>query len=448
MSAEASMKQAGAAASPTFDALYGKVSRRLLPILILGYIAAYLDRVNVGFAKLQMVPSLHFSQTAYGLGAGLFFIGYFLFEVPSNAFLYRLGARRWLGRIMISWGVVSALTLFVRTPIEFYGLRLLLGLAEAGFFPGVIYYLTQWYPTERRAKVTALFMTGIALCSVIGSLVSGWIMGGLDGAYGWAGWQWLFLLEAVPALVVGVLILNELPDTIASARWLNADEKYLMTTQLDRDAARVSAGTLADAFRDRRVWFGCLIYFCAMTGLYGISFWLPTIIAELGVKSPLRIGLLTAIPYAVAGVGMVLVGKSADTRRERRWHLAVPAALGALGLVASFALAAHPALALAALSLATFGILTSAPIFWSLPTAFLRGAAAAAGIAIINSCGNLAGFLSPYVVGWLKDATGSTASGMYYVASFLLLGALLVLVWQETKRPAESLVERGIDCNG
>jgi D-galactonate transporter len=416
------------AQTSALDDVYRKVSRRLLPILVLGYIAAYLDRVNVSFAKLQMLPELHWSQTVYGLGAGIFFVGYFLFEVPSNLLLHRFGARRWLARIMISWGLISGATMFVTTPAGFYALRFLLGVAEAGFFPGVIYYLTRWYPTERRGKVTALFMTGIAICSVVGSLLSGWIMQGLDGTQGWAGWRWLFLLEALPALVVGVCLWLALPDSIAHARWLTADEKRLLFGELGRDAERVSSSTLTDTLRDGRVWFACLIYFCAMTGLYGISFWLPTIIADMGVKNAFLVGVLTAIPYAVAAVGMVLVGRHADARRERRWHLAIPCALGALGLVISVSMAAHPTLALGALTLATFGILTAAPLFWSLPTAYLRGAAAAAGIAVINSCGNLAGFLSPYVVGWLKDLTGSTAMGMYYVAAFLMLGAVLVLV--------------------
>jgi D-galactonate transporter len=401
-----------------------------LPILLLGYIAAYLDRVNVGFAKLQMLDDLGFSQTVYGLGAGIFFIGYFIFEVPSNLLLHRVGARVWLARIMISWGLISAALAWVTTPEAFYALRFLLGAAEAGFFPGVIFYFTQWFPAERRGKVVAIFMTGIALCSVVGSVLSGWIMEAFAGVHGWAGWQWLFVMEALPAVVIGLYILFRLTDRIVSARWLDEREKALLIEAIEREAhAPRGAHSLGSAFRDRRVWLACLIYFCCATGIYGVGFWLPTIVADMGVKNLWHVGLLTAIPYMFAAVGMVLVGRNADRTGERRWHVAIPAALGAAGLVASVLLAQNLGASLAALSLATFGILTAAPLFWSLPTAYLRGAAAAAGIAVINSCGNLAGFVSPYVVGWIKDSTGSTGAGMYYVAGFLALGAVLVIAF-------------------
>jgi len=395
--------------------------------MLIGYVAAYLDRVNVGFAKLQMLEDLQFSQTVYGLGAGIFFIGYFLFEVPSNLLLHRMGARVWLARIMISWGVISAAMMFVETSGAFYALRFLLGAAEAGFFPGVIFYLTQWYPASRRGKVMALFMTGIPICSVLGSVISGWIMQTFDGMNGLAGWQWLFLLEALPAIFVGLYMFLRLDNSIAEAAWLTAEEKSSLSADLAQDAGASPAGTFMDALRDGRVWFACLIYFCFVTGLYGVSFWLPTILSDMGIKSPLDIGLLSAIPYAVAAVGMVLVGRSADRRGERRWHVALPAALGAVGLLLSVVFAANVVLAMAALTLATSGILTAPPLFWSLPTAYLRGAAAAAGIAIINSFGNLAGFVSPYVVGGLKDFTGSTAAGMYFVAAFVFIGAVLAL---------------------
>ncbi len=415
-------------ASTALDPLYAKISRRILPLLLIGYIVAYLDRVNVGFAKLQMLEDLQFSQTVYGLGAGIFFIGYFFFEVPSNLLLHRLGARRWLARIMISWGIVSAMMLFVATPAQFYALRFVLGAAEAGFFPGVIFYLTQWYPSTRRGKVTALFMTGIAICSVIGSLLSGWIMQTFDGVHGWAGWQWLFLLEALPAVLMGLVLFVRLDDNRSQARWLSDEEKSLLTADLERDAGAQPAGTLRDALRDGRVWFGCLVYFCAVIGLYGISFWMPTIVSDMGVESTLHIGMLTAIPYAVGGVGMVLVGRSADRHGERRWHIAISATIGALGLALSVVFAGNTLLAMIALTLATFGTLTVPPLFWSIPTAFLRGAAAAAGIAVINSFGNLAGFVGPYVVGWIRDVTGSTGSGMYFVAACVFMSGVLVLL--------------------
>jgi sugar phosphate permease len=428
--------------SADLERLYSKVTRRILPLMVLGYIAAYLDRVNVGFAKLQMLGDLHFSQAVYGFGAGIFFVGYFLFEVPSNLILHKVGARRWLARIMISWGIISALMMFVTTPLSFYTLRFLLGVAEAGFFPGVIYYLTQWYPAARRGRIVAIFMTGVAICSVAGSLISGAIMQAFDGVNGWAGWQWLFLLEAMPAIAIGVYYLLRLTDNIEAAAWLKPDEKAMLVSQLLSEDPGRPTGTLKNAFGDARVWLSCLIYFCVTAGIYGMSFWLPTIIADMGVKSTLHIGVLTAIPYAVAAVGMVLVGRSSDRRRERRWHFAVPLALAGLGLILSVQFAQHHAVSLAALTLATFGILAAAPLFWNFPTSFLKGAAAAAGIAFINSIGNLAGFLIPLVVGWIKVATGSTGAGMYVIAALLIGGAVLALVARFEGSTRESSEQR------
>jgi D-galactonate transporter len=418
------MTDAGAALDP----LYARITRRLAPLLVLAYVAAYLDRVNVGFAKLQMLDELRFSETVYGLGAGIFFIGYFLFEVPSNLVLHRVGARIWIARIMLTWGVLSGAMAFVDSAWTFYLLRFLLGAAEAGFFPGVILYLTYWYPPERRGRVTAIFMSAIAVSSVAGSLLSGWILQAFGGVAGLSGWRWLFLLEALPSLVLGVAILAALDDRPAAARWLSAADKARLAHDLARAASDAPEGSARQAFADPRVWLTSLIYFCFIMGLYGVSFWLPTIISELGVSSPLEVGLLSAVPYAAGAVGMVLTGRSADARRERRWHVAVPALLGGLGLVLSVWAGGDAVLAIAALSLATYGILTSLPLFWSLPTAFLGGAAAAAGIAFVNSFGNLAGFASPYLVGWTKDLTHSTATGMYLLAAFMALGAVLVLV--------------------
>ena len=255
-----------------------------------------------------MLGDLKFSETVYGFGAGVFFFGYFLFEVPSNMMLHRIGARRWLARIMISWGIISAAMMFVTTPASFYALRFLLGAAEAGFFPGVIYYLTQWYPAERRGRIVALFMTAVAICSVAGSIVSGAIVQAFDGVSGLAGWQWLFLIEALPAIVIGAWYLLRLTDNIQSATWLQPEEKAVLAAQLAAQEPDTPAGTFKAAFQDRRVWVACLIYFACASGIYGLGFWLPTIIADMGVESPLEIGMLTAIPYAVAAVGMLLVG--------------------------------------------------------------------------------------------------------------------------------------------
>ncbi|MFL9925237.1 MFS transporter [Herbaspirillum lusitanum] len=424
---------AGATASPgssqaTFeDATYTKVTWRLLPLLFLCYVASYLDRVNVGFAKLQMLSDLKFSETIYGLGAGIFFIGYFIFEIPSNMILHKVGARMWIARIMITWGIISGGMAYVTTPEMFYLMRFLLGVAEAGFFPGVILYLTYWYPAERRGKITALFMTGIALSGVIGGPLSGWIMHAMPGIWGHTGWQWMFILEAIPSLILGVLVIAYMKDRIRDATWLSEDEKKLLESKISAEESQKEHQSLSAMFSNGRVWLGALIYFCFVMGLYGVSFWLPTIIKTTGVTDPLNVGLLTAIPYAFAAVTMVLVGRSADARRERRWHVAIPAFFGCVGLLASTVYDHNTTMAMASLTLASMGILTTLPLFWSLPTAFLSGTAAAAGIALINSLGNLAGFVSPFLVGWLKDTTQSTNAGMYVLAVSLVIGGLLTL---------------------
>ncbi|MGB7193877.1 MAG: MFS transporter [Collimonas pratensis] len=419
---------ANAAAGSAFEAAtYAKVTWRLLPMLFLCYVASYLDRVNVGFAKLQMLNDLKFSETVYGLGAGIFFIGYFIFEIPSNMMLHRVGARLWIARIMISWGLISGAMIFVDSPTSFYAMRFLLGVAEAGFFPGVILYLTYWYPAHRRGKMTALFMTGVPVSGVIGGPLSGWIMKALPGVHGLAGWQWMFILEAIPSLVLGVVVIFYLQDRIRGAAWLSEQEKLLLEAQIQAETSQKQEASLGQMFANPRVWLMALIYFCFVMGLYGVSFWLPTIIKTTGVTDTFNIGLLTAVPYATAAVAMILIGHSADLRRERRWHVAIPAVLGCIGLIFSTVYDHNTLLAMAALTLATVGIITVLPLFWSLPTAFLGGAAAAAGIALINSLGNLAGFVSPYLVGWLKDQTHSTNSGMYVLAASLLLGAVLTL---------------------
>ena len=410
------------------DAIYRKVSWRLVPFLLLCYVVAYLDRVNVGFAKLQMLNDLKFSETVYGLGAGVFFIGYFLFEVPSNVILHKVGARVWIARIMITWGLISAAMVFVTTPTMFYVLRFLLGVAEAGFFPGIILYLTYWYPAERRGRTTTWFMTAVALSGVIGGPLSGWIMQTFDGRNGWAGWQWMFLLEGTPSVLVGLWVLAFLDDRISHAKWLTAEEKTVLERNIAAETAHKEDMPIRRVLSSPRVWMMSAIYFSFVMGLYGISFWLPTIIRQTGVKGALDIGLLTAIPYGVAVLGMVLVARSADRTGERRWHIAIPAIAGAIGLVLSVLWHDRTVLAMVGLTLATIGIMTTLPLFWSLPTAFLAGTGAAAGIAMINSLGNLAGFISPYAVGWLKDLTQSTNAGMYLLAGCLVAGAVLTLL--------------------
>ncbi|MBT9330774.1 MFS transporter [Paracidobacterium acidisoli] len=415
-----------ALSAPEENSLYARVTWRLLPILVLCYIIAYLDRVNVGFAKLQMLHDLHFSEATYGLGAGIFFVGYCTFEVPGNLLLSRYGARRWLARIMVAWGIISACTLFVRTPVSFYVLRCLLGIAEASLFPGIIFYLTGWYPARRRGHILALFMAAQPVSGLIGSPLSGWIMQFLQGTGRLAGWQWLFLIEAFPAIVMGVVFHYCISDRIRDAHWLSEEQKQWLESRIDTESAhKQKHGSFLSILGSGRVWLLSLISFCSVMGLYGISFWLPSILRATGVQKPLAIGLLMTIPYGAAMVAMILFARSSDRTGERRWHLAVSTLMGGFGLIFSTLFAGHTALALAGLTLATAGVFTSQPLFWNLPTAFLGGTAAAAGIAFINTMGNTAGFISPYLVGWIVDLTHHTTVGMYLLAFFLLLGSAL-----------------------
>lgn len=418
---------AGAPPSTFEEATYRKVAWRLTPLLMLSYVVAYLDRVNVGFAKLGMSADLGLSDAVYGFGAGIFFIGYFIFEVPSNIILHRVGARVWIARIMVTWGIVSMLTMFVTTPTMFYVMRFLLGLAEAGFFPGIILYLTYWYPAHRRGRMTTWFMTAIAISGVVGGPISGYILKSFDGANGWHGWQWLFLLEGIPSIIVGILVFIVLDDRISKAKWLTKEERELLERNIAAEDATKEDHAIGKVMMSPRVLMMSLIYFSFVMGLYGVSFWLPTIIKSTGVTDAFTIGLLSAIPFAAAVVAMVFVARSADRMRERRWHVAVPGFVGALGLVLSVVWAHDTTLAMTGLTLATMGTLTTLPLFWSLPTSFLAGTGAAAGIALINSIGNLAGFLSPYAVGWLKQATAGNAAGMYMLAAFMVLGGVLAV---------------------
>ena len=410
------------------DSVYARVSRRIVPLIMLCYVVAYLDRVNVGFAKLQMLQALNFSETVYGLGAGIFFLGYFLFEVPSNLLMNKIGARIWIARIMITWGLISGAFAFVQTPTQFYVMRFLLGLAEAGFYPGIILYLTYWYPSHRRARIVAMFMAAIPISGIFGNPLSGWIMGAFHDHSGWQGWQWMFMIEAIPAVLVGLLVLWKFDDSIRRAKWLSEEEKQILEANVAADnKGKTEHPGIGKVFSDPRVWTMSLIYFAFVMGQYGLTFWMPTLVKSAGVKDTFMVGVLSAIPYVCAAITMVLIGRSADARRERRWHLVVPALMGAVGFAAVATVGNNVALSIVFLSLAAAGVLTCAPLFWSLPTAFLQGTAAAAGIAAINSVGNLAGFVSPYMIGALKDMTGSTTAGMYALAGVLVLGCIAVL---------------------
>ncbi|QYY34284.1 MFS transporter (plasmid) [Cupriavidus pinatubonensis] len=411
----------------TEDRVYAKVTRRLIPFIFLSYVVSYLDRVNVGFAKLQMLSDLQFSEAVYGLGAGIFFLGYFIFEVPSNIILQKVGARRWISRIMVTWGIVSACSMFITTPTTFYIFRFVLGIAEAGFFPGVILYLTYWYPSHRRGRVMGMISSAIPISGLFGGPLSGWIMQVFGGIHGLKSWQWLFLLEGIPSIIVGVIALYYLDDGIKNAKWLTEDEKEFLSVRIEKDASEKQHHSIKSVFTNPQVFLMGAIDFSFIMGLYGVSFWLPTIIKASGVSEPLDIGVLTALPYAVAVVMMIFVTRHADKQKERRWHLVFPAILGGIGLIATATLSHSVELSMLALTIATAGIITTLPLFWSLPTALLGGAGAAAGIAIVNCVGNLAGFFSPILVGFIKDVTHSTDLGMYLLAGMMFVGAALVL---------------------
>jgi len=425
----------GSAASG--NSIYAKVTWRLMPLLFIGYVVAYLDRVNVGFAKLQMLNDLHFSEAMYGFGAGIFFVGYFFFEVPSNLLMHRVGARRWIARIMVTWAVISAATAWVTSPTMFYVLRFVLGIAEAGFFPGLVLYLTYWFPAQRRGKMVAFLMAGNPVSGIVGGPVSGLILQRLAGHGGMAGWQWLFIIEALPALVLGVVIYFFLDDRVKDAKWLAEHEREHIQREIDAEARTKSHSSVGQTFSSAKVWLCCAILFGIVMGSYAVGFWQPTIIRTSGIKDPFTIGLLTIVPYLYALISMILVGRHADRTRERRWHVVIPQLVAASGFVVCAFAGTNPWIALLGLTMAATGVVTALPMFWALPTSFLGGAGAAAGIALINSTGNLAGFVSPAVVGWLKTMTHSLNSSLFLIAGCLCLSALLIL----TRMPAR-LVNR------
>ena len=408
---------------------YRKVDVRIVPFLFFCYILAYLDRVNVGFAKLQMLQDLSLGDAAFATGAGIFFIGYFFFEVPSNVLLKKFGARMWIARIMISWGVISGCMIFVKGEWSFYAMRFLLGLAEAGFFPGVIYYLTLWYPSRLRSTRTAWFVAAIAVSGVVGNPISGWIMDVLSGAMKLAGWQWLFLSEGIPSILVGGLVIFYLDSSIAEAKWLTPEEKALLARNLEAEDKHKTDHKLVDAFTSGKVWVLCAIYFTLMIGLYGIAFWLPTIVKAFGLKGYLRVGLITAIPYGVAVIGMILLSNHSDKTGERRLHYVANVVAGAVGLILSGVFASNPVLAIIFLSLGTLGVIGSMPLFWPLPSAFLAGTAAAAGIGIVNSVGNLGGYVGPNIPVWARHFSSDSSAALYIIAGILMVGAILTFLF-------------------
>jgi D-galactonate transporter len=404
------------------------ISWRLIPFLVLAYFLSYLDRVNLGFAALTMNKELNFSPTVFSWGAGIFFIGYFLFEVPSNLALEKFGAGRWIARIMITWGIISALMAVVSGVWSFYGVRFLLGVAEAGFFPGIILYLTYWYPAEYRARFLAAFAIAVPVSTVIGAPVSGLLLG-LDGAMGLQGWQWLFIIEGVPSVLLGIVTWFYLTDRPEKADWLSAEQKVWLAAKLDNEVAAKQAAThltLGQALSSPKVIALSLVYFGFVAALYGMQFWLPTIVKAFGFSNA-QTGFVIAVPYLFGTVAMILWARHSDATRERVMHVGAPLlltgiALGVCGYVTD------PMTTMVVLTVAAIGVFCTFGVFWTLPTAWLSGTAAAGAIALINSVGNLAGFAGPYLIGWVKETTGSTSTGLLVLAVLPLLGGLLVFV--------------------
>jgi sugar phosphate permease len=433
-------------------ALYGKITRRLMPLLFISYLFAFLDRINVGYAQLQMKPMLGFSDSVYGLGAGLFFVSYILFEIPSNIWMERIGIRFTLGRIMVLWGLTSAGTMFVRTPAQFYAARFLLGLFEAGFFPGIILYLTYWFPARRRGRVTTLFMLAIPVAGMVGGPLSGWIMSAFDMKHNLAGWQWMLFLEGLPASILGILCFFYLADSPSKASWLNDSEQALISLALVRpgEASKDEPYPLppVEAFRtglallrDRQVWGLAFVYFTIACANYMYTFWLPTILKAAGLHSIAKIGWYSAIPYCFGTAGALLIGRSSDFRSERRWHVASSLVVAALALGGTTTVRSSLLLVFL-LSLAAFFLYGAGLLFWALPPTYLKRETAPTGIAIVSSIGVTGGFISPVLLGSIKTHTGQLHIGILFICLLMMTGAIAVVlaVPREIDHDAISLV--------
>ncbi|MGN8136054.1 MFS transporter [Paraburkholderia sp. 22099] len=430
----------GASAAAHDDLLYRKVSLRIIPFLFVCYVVSFLDRINIGFAQLQMKHDLGFSDAMYGLGAAVFYVGYVLCEVPSNLLLARFGARRTFTRIMLLWGVASVGMMLVSKPAHFYLLRFMLGVFEAGFFPGIVLYLTYWYPARRRAAVLSIFFAGVAVAGVLGGLVSGWIMRDMGGVWGMFGWQWMFIIEGAPAIVLGLIAAFYLVDGPQHASWLNADEKAQLIAQRDEDRRPFSdahsSRALMQALRNPRVYLFAFIYFSLTCASLTLSFWMPLMIRDFGIHDVLAISLYSVVPNAVGAVGLILIARHSDRRGERRRHFAACTIGGGIALsLLTLHLSSFPAM-LAILSLAAVLIFAALPIFWTVPSSYLSGTVAAAGIALISSIGITSGIVSPWVIGLIKTHTGSMDNALYVLTALLFVSgaALLIGVPKEMKR--------------
>lgn len=412
-----------------------KITWRIVPFIMILYLIAYIDRVNIGFAALTMKEDLGFTASILGFGAGIFFLGYFLFEVPSNVILHKVGARIWIARVMLTWGVIAGGMAFVDSSTSFYVMRFLLGVAEAGFFPGIILYLSYWFPARHRAGVIAMFMAAAPIAVAIGSPISAALLQ-MDGIWGFSGWQWMFVIEAIPAVILGFVVFFYMTDKPEKATWLKEDERnWLVKTMQEEDVGKNSNQhhSILRGLINPRVLALALVYFGTSAGLYTLSIWAPQIIKDLGVSS-MTVGLVNAIPPIISVVAMVLWSRHSDRTGERTWHVAIACMLAAIGLV--IAASTHNMIGLiAALTIVNVGISCSKPPLWSMPTLFLSGTAAATGIATINSIGNLGGFAGPVMIGWIKDQTGNYTGGLYFVAGLLLLSTVLTLILSMTNKP-------------
>ena len=411
-----------------------KITWRIVPFIMILYLIAYIDRVNIGFAAITMKEDLGFTASILGFGAGIFFLGYFLFEVPSNIILHKVGARIWIARVMVTWGIIAGGMAFVESSTSFYVMRFLLGVAEAGFFPGIILYLSYWFPARNRAGVIALFMAAAPIATAIGSPISAALLE-MHGIMGLAGWQWMFLIEAIPAVILGVVVFFYMTDRPEKAAWLKPDEReWLVKTMQAEDANKggQQQHSILRGLANPRVLALALIYFGTSAGLYTLGIWAPQIIKELGVSS-MTVGLLNAIPPIISVVAMILWSRHSDKTNERTWHVALACLTAAVGLAIAASTGSMFGL-IAALTIVNVGISCSKPPLWSMPPMFLSGAAAATGIATINSIGNLGGFAGPAMIGWVKDQTGSFAGGLYFVAGLLILSTVLTLVLSFTQK--------------
>jgi MFS family permease len=422
------------------SAIYRKISWRILPLLLACYIFAFLDRVNIGFAKLQMMQDVGLSDAAYGFGAGIFFLGYVLFELPSNLRLVKIGARRTISRIMVLWGLTSMAMLFVHDATSFYILRFLLGVFEAGFAPGVLFFLAYWYPSSRMGGAMAIFLFGPPVAGILGGPLSTWLMTAFNGTHGLAGWQWMFLIEGLPCVLLGLIVFFTLPNKPAESKWLTAEEKALLDADILQPTTHAS---FVHVLKDLRVYAMGITYFCVISGMYAVSFWLPTMMKNAGVTNLMHIGFYTAIPNALGAIFAIVIARHSDRYRERRWHCAVPMFVAAVTLGIATVATNEFALFFGCMCIATVGIWVANTVFWAIPSEYLKGDVAAGAVALINTIGLLGGFVSPSIIGWGKETFGSLDAGLFVIVGFLALGSVVVVL---NRWPA--LAKRGARASG